>query len=129
MINTIILVLVLFLSTSQSEYMTGWTSHYDENVMSWQIDYHGLEPPCEDCAVAMEDCKRIGQLWQIRKVDKKEHAWIPVVVADCAGKDAIQDNGKTWMENYGVVAELSHTLAEQLNAIGTSVEIEMVRTK
>lgn len=125
----IIIAIFMAMLSPQNERMVGWTSHYAPEVMSWQIDYHNLQPPCEGCAIAMSDCSRIGELWFIRKIDKKDYGWIPVVVADCAGKDAIQENGKTWMDNHNIVAELSYPLAQKLNAVGTSIQIEMVKAE
>ena len=103
---------------------TGWTSRYDPGVMDWQLEYHELEPPCDGCAVAVSDCSRIGDHMLIRPLGSS--TWIPVIVADCAGVDALDENGVTWMDKHNIKVELSYELAVLFGAVGQSVEIEVI---
>ena len=116
------IVAILFLMGTHD---TGWTSRYDVGVMQWQVDYHGLQTPCDDCAVAVSDCSLIGDYWLIKPVDANE--WTPVVVADCAGQDALNEDGISWMDESGIIVELSYGLAEKFTAVNQSIEIEVIR--
>jgi len=106
-------------------YDTGWSSRYDPHVMDWQLTYHDLTPPCDGCAVAVSDCSRIGEYMLIRPLGAE--VWVPVIVADCAGADALDENGISWMDEYNIDAELSWELAEQFGAVDGSIEIEVMR--
>lgn len=104
---------------------TGWSSRYDPGVMDWQVEYHELTPPCEGCAVAVSDCSKIGDYMLIRPLG--ESAWTPVVVADCAGANALDENGISWMDKYDIPVELSYELAVLFGAVDGSIEIEVMR--
>lgn len=117
----IIVALLLFAGTHD----TGWTSRYDPGVMDWQVEYHELTPPCPGCAVAVSDCSKIGDYMLIRPLGAS--TWTPVVVADCAGANALDENGVSWMDKYNIPVELSYELAVQFGAVDKSVEIEVMR--
>jgi len=109
---------------------SGWTSRYAPDVMSWQTAYHAsIDPshiaPCDGCAVAVSDCSLIGDYWLIRPVGADE--WTPVIVSDCAGKDALNSMGISWMDEYNILVELSYPLAVEFGAVDGSVEVEVRR--
>ena len=108
---------------------SGWTSRYAPDVMSYQTAYHAsYDPshvaPCDGCAVAVSDCSLIGDYWLIRPLGSDE--WTPVIVSDCAGKDALNDKGISWMDEYNILLELSYVLALRFGAM-LSIEIEVRR--
>jgi len=108
----------------------GWTSRYDPYVMSWQTDYHASYDTshiatCEGCAVAVSDCSLIGDYWLIRPYGADE--WTPVIVSDCAGKDALDSKGVSWMDEHNIIVELSYPLAVAFDAVGNSREVEVIR--
>ena len=121
--SLIIVILSMFFT-----YHTGNTSHYAKDVMQWQVDYHNLVLPCEGCAIAVEDCSEIGNHWWIRPLGSSEE-WTEVVVADCAGRDAYDKNGVSWMTKNNVICELSYLLAQKYDAIGTSIKIEVLKER
>lgn len=117
--------LIIALLLIAGSYDTGWTSHYDPYVMDWQLEYHDLTPPCNGCAVAVSDCSRIGDYMLVRPLGADE--WTPVIIADCAGANAIMSNGMSWMDYYNIPVELSYELAVQFGAVDKSIEIEVMR--
>lgn len=119
--SKLIIIVLSFLYS----YDTGYTSHYDPHVMSWQVDYHDLTVPCEGCAIAVSDCGKIGDTWWIRPLNSNQE-WVQVVVADCAGQDAYGDDGMNWMDRQGIICELSYPLAERFDTVGRSIEIEVL---
>lgn len=119
MIQLIVCILLLFGAP-----YSGWTSRYAEGVMQLQVDYHDLQTPCDDCAIAVSDCALIGDTWLIRPLG--DDKWTPVVIADCAGKDALDSKGISWMDRHNIVMELSYGLAVRFGALA-SIEIEILR--
>ncbi len=117
------IIVALLIITGTNE--TGWTSRYDPGVMDWQLQYHGLEPPCPGCAVAVSDCSRIGDYMLIRPLGAD--VWTPVIITDCAGQDAIGDDGLSWMDRHNVQVELSYELAALFGAVDKSIEIEVMK--
>lgn len=63
-------------------------------------------------------------MWLIRPFGADE--WTPVVISGCAGKDALDSKGVSWMDRHGIIMELSYGLAVQFDALD-SVEIEVKR--
>jgi len=53
--------------------------------------------------------------------------WTPVVIADCAGADALNEYGISWMDEHNILVELSYPLAEQFGAVSGGIEIEVMR--
>lgn len=117
----IIIALLIFTGA----YDIGWTSRYDPFIMDYQLEYHQLEAPCPGCAVAVSDCSKIGDYMLIRPLGTQQ--WVPVIVADCAGADALDENGISWMDAQNILVELSYELAERFGAVDGSIEIEVMR--
>ena len=117
---------LLLLLTAVPPNDSGYTSAYAPTVMQHQVAYHGLSLDGLDGAIAVADCGRIGEIWQIRP--EGSTAWHRVVVADCAGRNAYDEHGVSWMARRGVIAELSHELAVKFwGAYGVGCRIEVIR--
>lgn len=116
----IVAIIVTTLTAVLQPTDSGWTSGYAKGVMQYQIEYHGLDMTGLHGAVAAEDCARIGEIWLIRP--EGTLAWRSVVVADCAGLNAYDEHGVSWMERQNIICELSWELG-QLFGVGGKVEV------
>lgn len=103
----------------------GWTTAYAPGVMDGPVQYHGIKLDGWDGAIAVEDCGMIGQTWLIRPMGTKQ--WWRVVVADCAGRNAYDEDGVSWMTKQNVILELSYKLAYEFNATRGGIKVEVVK--
>lgn len=86
MSNTVIVILIT------AHIVTGWASHYDQNVMDRVIATRQAghvrmtlpqELPDVDGYIAVQDCSEIGNVWLLRVEGTQK--WSSYLVADCAG--------------------------------------------
>jgi len=86
----------------------GWLSAYclgpTQGTLEYGQEYLGLPQDVSgyDVLLAVEDCSLVGSEATLRVAGYEFSA----LVFDCAGPDAYDEDGKTWLEKQGYAAEV-----------------------
>jgi len=76
-------------------------------------------PPAADGWIAVQNCNRIGEMWELRPVGQQE--WESFLVVDCSGHVSTTE----WLTENNIAVEVDYQTAVRWNAVGERIQVEV----